>query len=79
MYTRHRPDVQSSILMCPFFSKPRYTTLVDVKIMEHTPILKLNQLNLHSCCYLFIIMVLHVIKTVSFRSKISYFSPIFLT
>ena len=75
-YMRHRRlDVQSSI----FFSKSRYTTLVDVKIMEHTPIFKLNQLNLLSCCYLFIIMVLSIIEKSQFRSKISYFSPIFLT
>ena len=41
------------ILMCPFFSFKAqvYDFGIYVKIMEHTPILKLNQLNLLSCCY----------------------------
>ena len=68
----HIQDID--IYMSFFFSKSEYT---GVKIMDHTPILKLNQLNLLSSCYLFIIMVCHVIKKVIFRSKISYFSPIF--
>ena len=74
----HIQDID--IYMSFFFSKSEYTTtLLGVKIMDHTPILKLNQLNLLSSCYLFIIMVCHVIKKVIFRSKISYFSPIFWT
>ena len=28
------------ILICPIFSKPEHTTLLGVKIMDHTPILK---------------------------------------
>ena len=67
-YTRLRADVQSSILICPF-----YTALLGVKIMDHMPILKLNQLNLLSCCYLFIIMVFHVIKKSFLVGKFAIF------
>ena len=52
--------------MCPF-SKLGYTSWIDVEIMNHTP--KLHQLNLLSCCYLFIIMVFHAIKKKSFLGR----------